>query len=110
MQGAFRQEGLNELLEMHMAGILAKEFRVLRTLAQDSRWFEENREAIAKDYPNVFVAILGKKVIDSDVCPPALNARLEAKGVDSQSVIRFTGRIDFVQSLIVNLRARQNQP
>ena len=63
------------------------ELQLLSDSIVDLKWFKENSHKIREDYEGEFVAIKGKRIIDSASTAVILIKKLERRGGDSNLVL-----------------------
>jgi hypothetical protein len=61
----------------------------LRSFSRSTSWIAKNMERMRSDYPDQYIAVYNRKVIDTDVDFDTLFRRLEGKYDMSQVTIEF---------------------
>ena len=71
--------------------------QMLKSGQEDLEWFDSNLNVILKDFNNMFIAFMHKKVIDSDQDLNKLIEKLKEKDVDTSNVfIKFVSKIKYI--------------
>ena len=71
--------------------LIAKNYDQIRDdlarFSADMRWVADNREALKKDYGDMYVAVLGQKVRASHADFTKLLEEIDEKGIDRRNVL-----------------------
>ena len=71
--------------------------QMLKSGQEDLEWFDSNLNALLKEFNNMFIAFMNKKIIESDQDLNKLIGKLKEKNVDTSSVfIKFVSKVKYI--------------